>query len=89
MTGPSAAPAAVPLSEVHASPLARRMAKEKGLNLAEVHGTGPGGRIIRKDIEATIAARTIHSNSRTSTSCSSLRNGATGFNSGRTYSPAG
>ena len=33
------------------SPLARRMAGEKGLNLATVAGSGPGGRIIKRDIE--------------------------------------
>ena len=34
-----------------ASPLARRMAKEKGLDLATLQGSGPGGRIIKADIE--------------------------------------
>ncbi len=36
---------------VFASPLARRLAKEKGINLASVKGTGPHGRIVSKDIE--------------------------------------
>lgn len=36
---------------VKASPLARRMAAESGLELASVSGSGPGGRIIRRDIE--------------------------------------
>ncbi len=35
---------------VRASPIARRLAKEKGINLAEVVGTGTGGRITEKDI---------------------------------------
>jgi pyruvate dehydrogenase E2 component (dihydrolipoamide acetyltransferase) len=39
-----------------ASPLARRMAKEAGLNLAQLTGTGPGGRIVRRDIDAAMAA---------------------------------
>jgi len=36
---------------VLASPLARRMAKEMGLELAEIAGSGPNGRIIRQDVE--------------------------------------
>jgi pyruvate dehydrogenase E2 component (dihydrolipoamide acetyltransferase) len=34
------------------SPLARRLASARGLDLAQLHGTGPGGRVIRRDIEA-------------------------------------
>lgn len=34
------------------SPLARRLAAEKGLNLSAIQGTGPGGRVILRDIEA-------------------------------------
>ena len=37
------------------SPLAKRLADEKGLDLARVVGSGPGGRIIKRDIEAAIA----------------------------------
>lgn len=40
-----------------ASPLARRMAKQGDLDLAQIHGSGPGGRIVRKDVEEAIAAR--------------------------------
>lgn len=36
---------------VFASPLARKIAKDKGINLSQVKGTGENGRIIRKDIE--------------------------------------
>jgi pyruvate dehydrogenase E2 component (dihydrolipoyllysine-residue acetyltransferase) len=35
-----------------ASPVARRMARELGLELATVEGTGPGGRIVKADVEA-------------------------------------
>jgi pyruvate dehydrogenase E2 component (dihydrolipoamide acetyltransferase) len=35
-----------------ASPLARRLARERGLELAQVVGTGPGGRIVRRDVVA-------------------------------------
>lgn len=37
---------------VFASPLARKIAAETGVNLSGVHGSGPGGRIVRKDVEA-------------------------------------
>ncbi len=36
------------------SPLARRLATEQGLDLARVHGSGPGGRIVKRDIEAAV-----------------------------------
>lgn len=39
-------------SRVKASPLARKIAKDKGISLAEVKGTGDGGRIIKKDVES-------------------------------------
>jgi pyruvate dehydrogenase E2 component (dihydrolipoamide acetyltransferase) len=41
---------------VRSSPLARRLAAERGLALDELQGTGPGGRIIRRDIEAALRA---------------------------------
>jgi pyruvate dehydrogenase E2 component (dihydrolipoamide acetyltransferase) len=50
-------PAAVPVAaaasgaRVFASPLARRIAKEKGLDLGAVKGSGPHGRIVRADVE--------------------------------------
>jgi len=47
-----------------ASPLARKMATEMGLELASIAGTGPGGRIIRQDVERSAAiapqARVAH-----------------------------
>jgi len=36
---------------VKASPLARRLARERGLDLATLHGSGPGGRIVKHDVE--------------------------------------
>lgn len=36
---------------VFASPLAKKMAQDKGINLSQVHGSGDNGRIIKKDIE--------------------------------------
>ncbi|MDG1118023.1 MAG: pyruvate dehydrogenase complex dihydrolipoamide acetyltransferase [Flavimaricola sp.] len=47
-----AAPAAADGSRVFASPLARRIAAEKGIDLAGVAGSGPHGRIVKADIEA-------------------------------------
>ena len=38
-------------NRVFASPLARRMAKEAGIDLARVRGSGPGGRVVARDIE--------------------------------------
>jgi pyruvate dehydrogenase E2 component (dihydrolipoamide acetyltransferase) len=39
-----------------ASPLARRMAEDRGIRLEGLRGTGPGGRIIKRDIEAAASA---------------------------------
>lgn len=49
----SLSPAAPPLSArpIIASPLAKKIAQEKGYDLAQIQGTGDGGRIIRRDIE--------------------------------------
>ena len=56
-TTPASPPAAgSPSSELRTSPLARRIARDHGLDLAKVHGTGPAGRIVRVDVEAAIAA---------------------------------
>ena len=37
-----------------ASPLAKRIAEDKGINLAQVHGTGPEGRIVKSDVESFV-----------------------------------
>jgi pyruvate dehydrogenase E2 component (dihydrolipoamide acetyltransferase) len=60
----AAAPAAAPVvaaaapagNRVFASPLARRVAREAGLDLAAIKGSGPHGRIILRDVEAAKAA---------------------------------
>ena len=51
---PHIAPPAVAASgRVKASPLARRIARERGIELASVVGTGPDGRIVAEDVERT------------------------------------
>jgi pyruvate dehydrogenase E2 component (dihydrolipoamide acetyltransferase) len=62
---PTTQPAAVPVSEqgpaqlnggrVFASPLARRMAQQAGLDLAALRGSGPQGRIVKADIDKALA----------------------------------
>ena len=42
----------VDVTRVKASPLARRIAKEAGVDLKLVTGTGPGGRVTKRDLEA-------------------------------------
>ncbi|HSX57256.1 MAG TPA: biotin/lipoyl-containing protein, partial [Sphingomonas sp.] len=48
---PAAAPAAASGDRVKASPLARRIAAEKGVDLGGVSGSGPNGRIVKADVE--------------------------------------
>jgi pyruvate dehydrogenase E2 component (dihydrolipoamide acetyltransferase) len=47
---------AAPVQEgpVKASPLAKRIARENKLDLSHIEGTGPGGRVVRKDVEAAL-----------------------------------
>ncbi|WP_176074065.1 pyruvate dehydrogenase complex dihydrolipoamide acetyltransferase [Brucella intermedia] len=66
---PAAAPVAAPApakaeqpaaankgDRVFASPLARRIAKESGVDIAAVKGTGPHGRVVQRDVEAALAS---------------------------------
>ncbi|MDA0813895.1 MAG: pyruvate dehydrogenase complex dihydrolipoamide acetyltransferase [Verrucomicrobia bacterium] len=56
-SGAPAAAAVVDSNErVKASPLARKIAASKGLSLANVRGTGPGGRIVKVDVETLVAS---------------------------------
>lgn len=55
-TGPTATPASAPQpkadgSRIFASPLAKRIAKQKGIDLAALKGSGPHGRVVLKDVE--------------------------------------
>jgi pyruvate dehydrogenase E2 component (dihydrolipoamide acetyltransferase) len=49
-------PAAASNGRIKASPLARRMARERGIELSGIHGTGPDGRIVAEDVERAEAA---------------------------------
>jgi pyruvate dehydrogenase E2 component (dihydrolipoamide acetyltransferase) len=44
-----------PAGEIKASPAAKRLAKERGIDLSTVKGTGPDGRIVREDVLAAAA----------------------------------
>jgi len=46
---------------IHSSPLVRRLAKEHGVDLAAMEGTGAGGRITKEDIESVIAGQSAPS----------------------------
>jgi len=58
---PAPVAAAADATRVKASPLARRIAKDAGVDLKLVQGSGPGGRVIKRDVEgaptATVAAQ--------------------------------
>ena len=41
---------------VKASPLAKKVAKDNNVDLATLQGTGPGGRVVRKDVEAALSS---------------------------------
>src|SRR5690606_36870353 len=43
-------------SRIKASPLAKKLAEEKGINLSEVKGSAEGGRIVKKDVEGFTAS---------------------------------
>ena len=53
-SGPNIAAEAAPTKRVMTSPAIRRRAKEAGVDLASIPGTGPGGRVSRKDFDAYV-----------------------------------
>ncbi len=55
----TAAPAEGPGGEVRAAPFVRQLARERGVDLSAVTGSGPGGRITRADVEAAAPAAPV------------------------------
>ena len=55
--GPSAAATPASVGRVKASPLARKIATEKGVDLTTVAGSGPEGRVIKRDLESRAPGR--------------------------------
>ncbi len=60
-------------SRVKASPLARKIAKEKGINLNDVKGSADGGRIVKKDVESFVPTAKPSAASAPSTSASETK----------------
>jgi len=50
--------AVAPDDKLRASPLARKIARDNGIDLADIAGSGPQGRVVRADVEAAIAGGT-------------------------------
>lgn len=55
---PAAVPPPSPSREVRASPIAKKLARQHGIDLTQVSGSGQGGRITEKDIQAVIESKT-------------------------------
>ena len=56
-TAPVSQPSApVQTGPVKASPLAKKIARDNNVDLSRLQGTGPGGRVVRKDVEAALSA---------------------------------
>ncbi len=64
-TAPQAEAEAAPISQaaapvqagpIKASPLAKKIARDNNVDLSHLQGTGPGGRVVRKDVEAALSA---------------------------------
>jgi pyruvate dehydrogenase E2 component (dihydrolipoamide acetyltransferase) len=51
--------AATPGARVKASPVARRMAREAGVDLSSLSGSGPGGRVVKADVEAAASGAPV------------------------------
>ena len=58
-TGSTTATAVAPPGRIRVSPVARKIAEEHGVDLAAVKGTGPDGRIIKRDVLAVAGVETL------------------------------
>lgn len=58
-TVPTAAAGASPTGRLFSSPLARRLAREAGVELASITGSGPGGRIVERDVKREVEQRGV------------------------------
>ena len=60
--GATVAPAAVisRVQEASASPVARKMARDAGIDVTQIKGSGPGGRIVREDVQKAIEQMKTH-----------------------------
>ncbi len=68
---PEAGPAPVQraVSASSASPLARRIAKDAGIDIGAIDGSGPKGRVVKRDVEAAIASGTGKAGGKTAGCC--------------------
>ena len=57
LPAPARPPGAPPATRVRTSPLARKLARDRGIDLSTVSGSGPGGRVVRADIEEAARER--------------------------------
>jgi pyruvate dehydrogenase E2 component (dihydrolipoamide acetyltransferase) len=48
------APTGIPVESVKASPAAKRLAQEHGIDLTQIRGSGPGGRIVEEDVQRAV-----------------------------------
>ena len=81
---PAAAPVRVPGERILASPAAKRIARELGVELAAVAGTGPKGRITERDVRAANAAPASSQAAGPSTGRGSTTSGQAAADSGAT-----
>ncbi len=77
---PSGAPSVVHEGRVPASPLVRRLARERDIDLHTISGSGPHGRIIKRDLDGVVAAPPARASAPTSSaSYAFVASGTTGY----------
>lgn len=76
VASPVSEPVAIPAEPVQASgrqrvsPIARKLAKDAGVDVSQITGTGPSGRVVRRDVEASVANGTAAAQPAPTTSAS-------------------